>query len=425
MKAMTTSEAEGSAPVASSGGVFYGWVIVASLFVSLMFSSGLGFYNASIVLGVAVDELNTSVTAVSGATALFFAVGGSAGFFLSGLMDRIDIRWFFAVGGLAGAVALTGLRWVDSVIELYVFFTILGIGFGVGGLLPSTTLVARWFSVRRSVAMSIASTGLSTGGIAITPLASRVFDARGLAGSGPWLGLAWFCGIVPLSLLLLRSRPSDKGLEPDGAPRPATPAPITGALFTEAKSTRFYQFLCVVFGLIFLAQVGGIAQMFRMVSERIDSAAGAAAVSTLALASVVGRLLGGVVVTKVRTLSLIGMLILVQSIGLGLFAFATTRSMVTISAVIFGISVGNLLMLQPLLIAEVFGVREYSKIYSFNMLFGTIGVAGGPFLLGILRDLFSYQTAFLTAAGINVLAFVLFRLAGPAPSFETAAPAPA
>ncbi len=416
MKAMTTSAGSEPAPDAAQGSIFYGWFVVAAIFVSLMFSSGIGFYNASVILGVAVDELDASVTAVSGATAVFFAVGGSAGFFLSKLMDRIDIRWFFLVGGICGAIALTGLRWVTSVVELYLFFVLLGIGFGVGGLLPATTLVARWFNAKRSVAMSIASTGLSAGGIAITPLVARLFDARGLAGAGPWLGLAWFCGIVPLSLLVLRSKPSDKGLEPDGAPRPDTPPTLTGATFEQARATKFYRHLCVVFGLIFLAQVGGIAQLFRMVSERIDNDAAATAVSTLALASVVGRLLGGVVVTKLRTVSLIAALILVQSIGLSLLAFADSRIAVAVAAIVFGISVGNLLMLQPLVIAEIFGVREYSRIYSFNMLFGTIGVAAGPFVLGVLRDVSSYRTSFLFAAVVNVVGFAVFRLAGAAPS---------
>ncbi len=412
MKSITVEPGVDAGAPAEQQGVFYGWVIVGSLFVALTFSAGLGFYNASIILGVAVDELDASVTAVSGATALFFATSGAIGFFLSGLMDRIDIRWFFLAGGALGAAALTGLRWVDSVPLLYVFFFVLGLGFGTGGLLPATTLVARWFDRRRSVAMSIASTGLSFGGIALTPLAAGFFDDRGLAGAGPWLGVAWFLGIVPLSLLLLRSHPDAKGLEPDGVPRPKVRPPVVGATFAQATGTRFFRFMCAVYCLIYLAQVGAIAQMFRMVSERIDSSAGAAAVSTLALASVAGRLAGGVIVTKMSTFNLVAVLILVQSGGLALLAFADTRTAVTLSAVVFGMSVGNLLMLQPLIMAETFGVKEYSKIYSLNMLFGTIGVAGGPFVLGFLRDLFDYRTSFLVAAVANVIGFALLQAGG-------------
>ena len=70
-------------------------------------------------------------------------------------------------------------------------------------------------------------------------------------------------------------------------------------------------------------------------------------------------------------------------------------------------------MLQPLLLAEAFGVANYSQIYSFNQLFGTIGVAGGPLALGLLRDAYDYRTAFLVAAVASFLGFVSIVLAGP------------
>ena len=69
-------------------------------------------------------------------------------------------------------------------------------------------------------------------------------------------------------------------------------------------------------------------------------------------------------------------------------------------------------MLQPLLLAEAFGVVNYGRIYSFNQLFGTIGVAGGPLALGILHDLFDYEVAFLVAAAASVAGFVFIVLAG-------------
>ena len=54
------------------------------------------------------------------------------------------------------------------------------------------------------------------------------------------------------------------------------------------------------------------------------------------------------------------------------------------SIVLFGATIGNILMLQPLLIAERFGVRDYPRIYSRAQLFGLVGTAGGPLLLGLV-----------------------------------------
>ena len=70
-------------------------------------------------------------------------------------------------------------------------------------------------------------------------------------------------------------------------------------------------------------------------------------------------------------------------------------------------------MLQPLLIAEAFGVRSYGRVYAFNSLFSTIGVAGGPLLLGVLRDTFDYQIAYLLAAALCVLSVAALAAGGP------------
>ncbi len=399
---------------------FYGWWLVGAIFVVLTTTAGLGFYNASVILRSAKVELDASVTVVSGATALFFGVGGVTGFALAKLMDRVDIRWFYASGAIIGGGALSGLRYVDSVLDLYVFFIVFGVAFATAGLVPSVTVVARWFEVKRSVALSIASTGLSIGGMVITPVVARLLDTRTLAELGPWMGLVWVIGVLPISLLLIRSWPADKGLRPYGAAEPTEPlagdsarvAHVPGATFVDARRTRFFRLLAATYAVTFFAQVGALAQLFSLVSERQSTGVAASVLSILALSSVCGRLVGGVVVTRVSITAMTGSLILLQGAALAAVAVADSATGLRLAAALFGISVGNVLMLQPLLLADAFGVREYSRIYSFNQLFGTVGVAAGPFVLGFLRDVGDYRSAFLFAAACNVLAFVLFRAAG-------------
>ncbi|MCP4958019.1 MAG: MFS transporter [Actinomycetia bacterium] len=408
-----TTEAHQSA---QSRGLFYGWRIVGALFIVLATTAGLGFYNASVILTAAEKELGLSTTVVSAATAMFFGVGGITGFALAKLMDTVDIRRFYLVGGVLGALTLYGLRWVDSGFGLFVFFTLFGVSFAVAGLVPSTTLVARWFDRRRAVALSVASTGLSVGGITITPFIGRALEDHTLAEVGPWLGLAWVVGVVPITWLVLRSWPTDLNMGPDGvAMRPGEVADVSsvpGATFAQAKASRFYRLLCAVYALVFLAQVGGIAHLYNLTSSRVSTATAGAALSTMAASSVMGRLAGGVLVTRVSSRIMTGVLIVVQSAALAIIGFVDTRMGILLGAAIFGLSVGNLLMLQPLLLAETFGVREYSRIYSFNQLFGTIGVAGGPFALGAFKDLIDYRAAFLIAAAANVVGFVLLMMAG-------------
>jgi MFS family permease len=392
--------------------VFYGWFVVAGVFAILAVTSGLGFYNASVILSQAVEELGVSTGAVSLATGVFFAVSGLSGFLMSRRMETVDLRWFYLTGALVGGLALAGLRFVDSVAGLYVFFVVFGVAFAFAGLVPSTTIVARWFSRRRSIALSIASTGLSVGGIVITPLAARLIDARDLAGAGPLLAAAWLASIVPITLLAIRSRPSDKGLQPDNDPTPPTPVPVEGASFSAARHTRFFRAMCVAYALIFLAQVGAMAHLFNLARERVDLGLAATTISVLAGSSVVGRLAGGVVVLWVPARALTAGLTVLQGVSLAWIAFAGHRAALLVGAGLFGLSVGNLLMLQPLLLAEAFGVKEYGRIYSLNQLFGTVGVAGGPALLGVIHDLADYRWAFTVAALCNVLGLAALVAAG-------------
>ncbi len=399
--------------------MFYGWIIVAVVFLSLMVTSGLGFYNAAVILVAARDELGASVSAVSFGPTLFFTVAGLTGFALSSYMDRVDLRTFYLGGGTLGAATLFSLRWVDSVAELYVFFAFFGASFALAGLVPGVTLVARWFNRRRSIALSIASSGLSAGGILFTPVASNLIDERTLSGAGPLLAAAWFLGVVPLTALLIRSQPADKGLEPDGDPTPAQPVALTGTDFAVAKASRYFQALAVVYALVFLAQVGALAHLASLVTERVDRPAGALALSVLALASVVGRLAGGVIATRVPVRTLTALLIVVQASALLFLALADTQTLLLIASALLGLSVGNLLMLQPLLLVEAFGVKHNSQIYSLSQLVTTVGVAIGPLMFGGLRDVIDYRASFLAAGVLNLLAVVVLTQAGPTPTPQT------
>src|SRR5690606_3732055 len=84
-------------------------------------------------------------------------------------------------------------------------------------------------------------------------------------------------------------------------------------------------------------------------------------------------------------------------------ALASTTLGIFGSIVLFGATIGNILMLQPLLIAERFGIRDYPQIYSRAQLFALVGTAGGPLLLGWLHDLSDgYRSAYLVAGACSL-----------------------
>lgn len=396
---------------------FPGWRVVGAVFVMLMTSAGLGFYGLGVYLEAISDERGFSVASLSLATTLFFTVGGLVGVVVARLIARHDPRPVVVAGGVIGGVALALLGRAAEIWQVYVLYAVFAVGFAAAGLVPGTTVVTRWFHRRRSVALSVASTGLSVGGLLLTPLASRFIDRQGFEAATPWLGLAFLVGVVPVTLLFLRPDPAALGFLPDGDEAPPVssgpPALPPGVAFTDAVRTRFFVGNTVGYVLVMAAQVGGIAHLFKLVSERVDRSSAALAVLLLASASVVARLIGGVLVTRVPMVGATAALAVLQGGSLVLLARADPRIALLGGAVVFGTTVGNLLMLQPLLIAERFGVFDYARIFSRAQLLTTIGVAGGPLLIGWVHDnAGGYATAYVIGGMASVAGAVAIALGG-------------
>jgi MFS family permease len=396
---------------------FPGPRVVAGCFLVLTVTSGLGFYGLAVYLNAFSRERGWPVASISLATTLFFIVGGVVGVLVARIIARHDVRMVIVAGGVLGGVSLAVLGRVDEKWQLYVVYAVLACGFAAAGLVPATTVVTRWYHRRRSVALSVASTGLSVGGIVITPVAKWLIDREGLETATPILAAIWVVGIIPLALWLVRPDPAPFGWLPDGdrvVPDVLAPPP-SGMLFRDAVRTRFYVGVTAGYLLVLGSQVGAIQQLIKLVEERTDP--DTAAVATIALAgmSVAARLAGGRIVPRLPMTGFTSVLAATQAAAMVGIAFANRTVALFAAILLFGATVGNILMLQPLLIAERFGVVDYPRIFSRSQFITTIGVAGGPLLLGWLYDhAGGYRTSYLVAAGCSLVGAAVLAWGGPA-----------
>ncbi|MDA1074499.1 MAG: MFS transporter [Proteobacteria bacterium] len=392
--------------------VYYGWWLVAGLFVVLTVSSGFGFYNLSVYMNVFARTHGFAISDISVAVSLFFVVGGITGIWVARLLDQFDVRLIMIIGAIVAGLALGVTGSVTSLWQLYLLFTLFGIGNTGVSIIVSTTLVTRWFPGRnRSVALSIASTGLSMGGVVLTPASAKILSHYALDQVMPWFGLAFFVLIAPIAWWIVKDRPSDADLH--RTRQTADPGPLW--TYSQAVRNRFFILLTAAYVLCMGSQVGGISHLYNRVYELIGASEAAWAVQALTIMSITGRFVGGWLVTLVpiRTFTLINAA--GQVGGLTLVGSATSTTQVLVGAGLFGASMGNLLMLQPLWLAEAFGIRAYARIFSVSNAVTVAGVAGGPILLGVLYDLQGYNFAYLTAASISVVALILMSLAGAGP----------
>lgn len=329
------------------------------------------------------------------------------------LLEKYDVRIVIVPGALVAALSLWLIGSVQSTVHLFAVYSIFGIGFAASGLLPATTLIARWFEFNRARALSVASTGLSLGGVILTPLCAFMIESNGLVETTPWLAIMYLCGIVPVALLL-RSNPSDMGLMPDGKSPTTDFRQVPSIRLTDALRHPFFWLLSSAYLFVMLAQVGGIAHQYGLLSERINPEQSRYVIAILPLFSILGRLAGGWILDKIETMRFtLGMMCL-QGLSLGLMSAANELWMLALTLAVFGITVGNLLMLQPLIIAEVYGLKDYSRIYSLSNLLTMFGVAAGPAILGMLFVLTgNYELPYLAVAGLGFVACFIFTLALP------------
>jgi MFS family permease len=200
---------------------FYGWVIVAVVFVTM----GIGV-NArtafSLLLPPILDEFGWERGVTAGAFSFGFLISGALSPLLGRLMDRRGPRLVIEIGiGLMAA----GMFLAPLTSEPWHLYVTLGVLVGGGSVCLSysgqSLFLPNWFVRRRGLAISLAFSGVGVGSIILLPWVQLLIEQGGWRSACWALGIVLIAVLVPLNLLL-RQRPEDLGLMPDGAVSPRT-----------------------------------------------------------------------------------------------------------------------------------------------------------------------------------------------------------
>ncbi|CAB4367768.1 MAG: MFS transporter [Actinobacteria bacterium] len=395
---------------------FPGWWVVGGCFTILFFSSALGFYGMSVYLNAFSKELGWKISSLSIATTFFFLVGGITNMLVARLIAKFDVRILIYIGAVVGAGSLYMLGHVSQKWHLFVVYGVFAVAWSCSGLTTATTVVTRWFHTKRASGIAAASSGLSMGGVVLTPIIKKLIDAKEMSGASPYLALIWFIGMCVPAYLLIRPDPLALNWMPDGQPKPENHiVDMPGVSLADAVRTKFFWVVTIGFVLVLGSQVGAIQQIVKLVEERTSPGTAALATSVLSGASVVFRLVGGRIIPKFPLAKFMVFIAVMQGIGIILIGQMESTIPLMLAIGLFGAMVGNVLMMQSLLIAQRFGVKDYPRISARSGLVSLTGTAIGPILIGAIRDSSGgYTVPYLVAGCISLIGALIFTTSGPA-----------
>jgi cyanate permease len=274
--------------------------------------------------------------------------------------------------------------------------TVSGAGWAATSGAALNAIVAPWFDRDRPKAMSMAFNGASVGGILFAPLWTGLISVLGLAQAALILGIGMPAIVCPLVWMFLRRAP------------PGVPASAQSARPTpRAQLFRQPRFVTIsfAFALGLFAQIGLVAHLIARLAPDFGSGPAALAISVITLCAVFGRsLLGWLLGQRDRRIAGAAS-ILMQAVGSLFLAFGSGIAPLAAGCILFGLGVGNLTSLPPLIAQREFRSADVGTVVALVIAINQAVFAFAPVIFGWLHDFTaSYVAAFLVAAGAQVAA---------------------
>ena len=415
--------------------LFYGWYIAIACALLMFVGVGVGYYGLPIFLKPLRDEHGWTTTQVSWAPTIYFCISGLTSAIVGPHVDRRGPVLFMVVGTIANGISAAFIGLVNELWQLYAVYFVFAVAFGMSSSIAVNAIMTRWFVRRRALAMSISSTGVSLGGVVLAPVASKLIDAGGLQLATPLLGALVIVVAMPVIFLVLAWDPKAMNLAPDGDSPTSRPAPAAREIMAaqlrvwsrrEAMRTVGFWGIFIAFLLVLVAQTGYIMHQVTFLEERLGSRSEAAfTLSVTAFGSIVARLAVGIFADGVDKRLLTAILFFVQATCILLIIHTDSVAATWLLTLLFGFTIGNVYMMQSLLVGEIFGIASFGAVFGLISLAGQVGSGVGPIGVGFLHDQTDgYGIPFTVTAIVTYVAALAIIFARPARRHERI-PAPA
>ena len=374
--------------------LFFGWRVVAAVFVLAMFGWGLGFYGPPIYLHAVREARGWSLGLVSTAVTVHFFFGAIVVANLPKLYKRFGVVTVTKAGSCALAAGVTGWALAHEPWQLFVATLLSGGGWVTMSAAAVNAIVAPWFVRTRPAALASAYNGSSIGGVVFSPLWVAAIGLLGFPWAAAIIGLVMIVTIWILSSVYFARTPQQMGLTADGdAPSMAVQS-VTSPMARPLPGSalwRNFRFVTLAAGMAIglFAQIGLLAHLFSLLVPALGAqlagfAAGAATASAVAGRTLVGWLMPVGADRRLVACASYG----VQITGSLAFLFAAGGNvpLLLLGVVLFGSGIGNATSLPPLIAQVEFVAEDVPRAVPLIVAMSQGTYAFAPAAFGLIRE---------------------------------------
>ncbi len=416
---------------AKPAGIFYGWWNVTGCFVGL----GLSYATFTVfAFGIFVAPLQAEFewtrTEISFALTMTNIAVVIAAPSLGFVMDRIGVRRalipsLILMGFSVAAMSLlTGNIWYFYAL----FFLIPFLGAGTLPQSYSRILIA-WFSKRRGLALGIALSGFGVGAALWPVFSQALIEAYGWRVAYIVFAISVFSVSLPTAILMLREKPEDMGLNPDGMSdeeyaRAEQSSPVARPAFglssKEAAKTRSFWLIALSFLLIGVAITSMLAHLVPILIDRgIAPQTAALCMTSLGFGLVFGRIISGYLMDHFFAPYVTAFFLLILFLGIVILASGVANSLVFATAIAVGLATGSEISEIAYICSRYFGPKAFGQIYGIMFAAFQLGSAFGTPLMGAYFDAVgNYRGALWLVAGLVLVGTALIAMLGPYPDLS-------
>ena len=408
---------------------FYGWVLVAVAFVTM--AVGVNARTAfSLLFPAILDEFGWDRGVTAGAFSFGFLVSAFVTPFVGWLMDLRGPRLVIELGVVTMGVGLLLAASVDKPWQLYLTLGAL-VGGGVNCLAYTgqSLYLTNWFVRRRGLALSIAFSGVGIGSITVLPWQGWIIEYAGWRPACVWLGILVLALLGPLNLMLKR-RPEDLDLAPDGKPSGGSAstdgaanivdhawAAVDWTLARALRTRRFWWIAAGYFCGLFSWYAVQVHQTKYLIEIGFSPREAAWALGAVSLVAIPGQITFGHLSDRIgrEWVWMVGNVgFVICCAALILLREAPTTTLLFAMVLAQGTLGYSLTSVMGAIPAEIFEGRHFGRIFGTVMVAAILGGAAGPWVTGVLYDATGrYSIAFWIAAGFSTISILAIWLAAP------------